>query len=150
MFIPRPLWDGHANDIIGMDAPEMHPDRLMTMEMVAAAIGVTPASLLEYLRRGACPGPPVRIGRTPAWTRPIVEQWTLARSGRPQMVECTGCRRPTEMFGLQVAKVDGDIGCVPVCVECEQRLMPLLNSWDYATKGQLTVAAVVALLQTEG
>lgn len=150
MFIPKPMWDRHANDIIGMDAPEMHPNRLMTMEMVAAAIGVTPASLLEYLRRGACPEPPVRIGRTPAWTRPIVEQWMLTRSGRPQIVQCTGCRQPTEMFGIQVTKADGDIGCVPVCAECERRLMPKLNSWNYATKGHLTVADIVSLLDRKG
>jgi hypothetical protein len=88
--VPLSRWTQQAELPIGIDAPELHPDRLMTIEQVAILAGLEEMSIRRYLvadRPGAIPEPPIRIGATPCWPRPIIEHWlaTRPRRGRPAL-----------------------------------------------------------------
>jgi len=58
------------------------PEQLTT-EQVAALAGITPASLREYRRRGAVPGPDGYLGRTPWWHPATIKAWLASRSRSP-------------------------------------------------------------------
>lgn len=72
----------HIGDvIIGMHAPELHPMTMMTVGDIAAAAGITKATVDSYRYRGYLPEPQVVRGRTPLWARPIVRYWMATRPG---------------------------------------------------------------------
>jgi predicted DNA-binding transcriptional regulator AlpA len=79
-------WDRRAAQPLGIDAPELHPSRLITIAQVASLAGVEEASIHRYLLRGAIPQPPIRVGYSPCWPRPIIDHWLETRrtSGRRQ------------------------------------------------------------------
>ena len=124
ILLPLDFWNRHAGDVIDIDAPELHPGAVLIIEDVARAVGLSPESLMEYVRRGTFPQPPVRLGRTPAWPRPVVEQWIAQR--RPVRVVCEGCGQETEMHGLMAKTSEGDLYTVPLCPACGERITKLL------------------------
>lgn len=75
------VWDEQARMSIGMLAPELHPDALLTINDVAALAGVAAASIVRYRQRGAVPEPQGHIGRSPWWTRPVIDHWLATRPG---------------------------------------------------------------------
>ena len=80
--VPWPEWEEHAGTVVGMDAPELHPANLLTVADVGRLAGFTPEVVMDYVRRGSCPGPTVRLNRTPLWSRPVVVQWLARRRRR--------------------------------------------------------------------
>ncbi len=72
----------HAGDlVVGMMAPELHVQVMMTVEDVADATGVSKATIDTYRYRRELPQPQVIRGRTPLWARPIIRQWLRTRPG---------------------------------------------------------------------
>lgn len=60
---------------------ELSDARLMTVEAVAARLGVKPATIRSYRWRGILPEPHY-IGRTPVWSVDAIETWIQQRPGR--------------------------------------------------------------------
>jgi predicted DNA-binding transcriptional regulator AlpA len=116
IVLPTQFWTRHRHEVIDLDAPELHPGAVLTIEQTATTIGVTPESLMEYVRRGSFPQPPVRLGRTPAWPRPIVDQWATQR--RSPKVRCVGCGGSTEITGLVATDPADWIELMPLCRFC--------------------------------
>ena len=70
----RTLWP------LGISAPELNADRLITLSELGHFLGgVAPSTLTAYLARGRLPEPQVRIGARPAWSAPVLLQWYRAR-----------------------------------------------------------------------
>ena len=145
-LVPVEIWNRHGDDVVAMAAPELQAGALMTLEAVAAAAGLSPASLAEYIRRGACPAPQVHMGRTPLWSRPVVAHWLATRPSQQAQVDCSGCGLPTEVEGLMIDKATGEPGILPLCLACQDRLVHALGQHEY--RRPLTVGAVRKLLQT--
>lgn len=85
ILVPAAVWDQRSVEPLGMWAPELHPERLLTIDDVAHLAGVDYRSIQTYIARGSVPMPPLRVGTTPAWPRPVIEHWlaTRRRRGRP-------------------------------------------------------------------
>jgi predicted DNA-binding transcriptional regulator AlpA len=56
------------------------PDQLTT-DQVANLVGLSVASVREYVRRGAFPAPDGMLGRTPWWRASTVDEWLASRRG---------------------------------------------------------------------
>jgi len=77
--VPAAAWDERAGTVVAMTAPELHPHNLQGVEAVAELLAVTASTVRAYLARGQMPEPVVRVGRTPVWSRPVIERWLPAR-----------------------------------------------------------------------
>ena len=124
MILPVEFWNNHAGEVVDINAPELHPSAVLVIEDTARAVGLTPESLMEYVRRGVFPQPPVRLGRTPAWPRPVVQQWLANR--RSPSVACEGCGETTEITGLMAKTSDDTPYTLPLCSSCGERVSRLL------------------------
>jgi hypothetical protein len=83
--------------IVGMLAPELHVQTMLTVGDIAETAGVSKATVDSYRHRGYLPTPQVTRGRTPLWARPIVHRWLRTRPGpgwRRDLYEPETRRRP--------------------------------------------------------
>ena len=80
--IPLREWERRADVPFGLWAPELSATRLVGIADVARVAGVSPATITAYLARRRMPEPVMRIGNTPAWTRPVIAAWLAGRPGR--------------------------------------------------------------------
>ena len=80
--IPVGEWDRRADIPIGLWAPELTATRLLGVADVARLAGVTPATITAYLARRRLPEPVIRIGNSPAWSRPVIHHWLVTRPGQ--------------------------------------------------------------------
>lgn len=81
VLVPAEEWRRHETDVIGMQAPELHPSQLLGIDDVAAIAEVAAVTVRAYLHRRQMPVPIARIGGSPVWSRPVVERWASSRSG---------------------------------------------------------------------
>jgi predicted DNA-binding transcriptional regulator AlpA len=73
-------WEERALWPLGLTAPELAPDRLVTVDRLARFLGgVSSSTITSYLARGRLPEPQVRIGSRPAWSAPIILDWFRER-----------------------------------------------------------------------
>ena len=89
--VPSDTWRAHLDDVVGMDAPELHPGHLLGVEEVAAAAGVSAVTVRAYLHRRQMPLAAFRVAGSPVWTRPVIERWLASRAGSART---SGFRRP--------------------------------------------------------
>lgn len=85
-----------VDHVVGMDAPELQVDVVLTIGDVAALVGVSPATITAYRRRGGFPEPQAVLGRTPVWSRPVVEHWMASRPGNGWRTDLYGDRAAHE------------------------------------------------------
>lgn len=63
--------------------PTVNDDRgLWDVVAVAAALGISPASVRTYRCKGLLPPPDEILGRSPGWRPATIEAWAATRSGR--------------------------------------------------------------------
>jgi predicted DNA-binding transcriptional regulator AlpA len=124
IILPLDFWNNHGTEVVDIDAPELHPSAVLVIEDAARAVGLTPDSLMEYVRRGTFPQPPVRLGRTPAWPRPVVQQWLAKR--RSPTVPCEGCGAMTQIAGLMAKTSDGLDYTLALCPSCGEQITRML------------------------
>ncbi len=86
-----------TRDVI-VDAPKLHSGVDLIVEDLERFARPSPKSLMECVRCGTFPQPPLRLDSTSASQRPVAEQW-IARS-LPVRVICEGCGQVAEMLGL--------------------------------------------------
>ncbi len=67
--------------VVGMSAPELHVQLMLTVADVAELAQVSKATIDSYRSRGVLPEPQVQRGRTPLWSRPIIKHWLVTRPG---------------------------------------------------------------------
>jgi predicted DNA-binding transcriptional regulator AlpA len=79
--VPVDEWERRADIPFGLWAPELAPTRLLAIGDVARLAGVTSATITAYLSRRRMP-PPMRLGHTPVWSRPVIAQWLASRPGQ--------------------------------------------------------------------
>ena len=79
-LVPDDEWEAHADDIIGMLAPELHPARLVGVDEVASIAGISEVTVRAYVHRKQMPQPVTRVGGSPVWSRPVIERWLRRRS----------------------------------------------------------------------
>lgn len=65
--------------VVGMAAPELHVQLMLTVADVAELARVSKATVDSYRSRGTLPEPQVQRGRTPLWSRPIIARWLATR-----------------------------------------------------------------------
>lgn len=80
--IPTGEWERRADIPIGLWAPELSATQLVGVGDVARLAGVTPATVTAYLSRRRMPTPVTRIGNSPVWSRPVIQQWLAGRPGQ--------------------------------------------------------------------
>ena len=97
--VPVGEWERRADIPIGLWAPELTATRLLGIGDVARLAGVSPTTITAYLARGRMPAPVSRIGNSPLWSRPIIQQWLASRPGQgvrgPKAVASAVARRKT-------------------------------------------------------
>jgi predicted DNA-binding transcriptional regulator AlpA len=76
--------------VVGIFAPELHVLAMLTLDEVAKLAGVSKATIDSYRYRGYLPEPQAVLGRTPMWTRPVVNHWIETRPG---------CGWRTDLYG---------------------------------------------------
>ncbi len=128
--VPWPEWERRAHKVVGMLAPELHPQNLLSADMVARLAGLSTASLMEYVRRGACPGPTVRQTRCLFWTQPIVANWLANRKRRGQVATTMGNPQymvridgATGRTAFQVGKIPSSPWCLVVTTDTNEPMM---------------------------
>jgi hypothetical protein len=67
--------------VVGMAAPELHVQLMLTVADVADLAHVSKATIDSYRSRGSLPEPQVQRGRTPLWSRPVIRRWLATRPG---------------------------------------------------------------------
>lgn len=73
--------------VVGLSAPELDPDALLTASAIARLLGVTRSTVNAYHARQQMPPPVATLNqRLPLWTRPIIDHWAARQTRR---------RRPT-------------------------------------------------------
>lgn len=82
VVVPAADWDARARIPLGLAAPELCADRLLDIDAVARLAGVARQTITTYLARNTMPAPVARLGRSPVWSAPIVEQWLERRPGQ--------------------------------------------------------------------
>lgn len=86
-----PVGGGDRHDrVIGMSAPELDVRAMLTTADIADLMGVAPDTVAAYRHRGYLPEPQATVGRTPVWSRPVMDHWIKTRPG-------SGWR--TDMYG---------------------------------------------------
>lgn len=80
--IPVGEWERRADIPIGLWAPELTASRLLGIAQVAHLAGVSSATITAYLARRRVPVPVTRIGNSPVWSRPIIDEWLATRPGQ--------------------------------------------------------------------
>ena len=87
--IPSAQWTARCYAPLGLDAPELAPDRLLDLAGVARLAGVTYPTAASYFSRRErapvqhrFPEPVARFVGTPVWSAPIVRAWLAARPGQ--------------------------------------------------------------------
>ena len=80
--IPVPLeaWDERADRVVAMGSASLHPWNLVTVDAVAALLGVSESTVRAYLARRQMPEPLLRLGRVPVWSREQIEAWHATRT----------------------------------------------------------------------
>lgn len=76
-------WASHADEVVAMAAPDLHPHNLVGVDGVAALAGVSAATVRAYLTRRQMPAPAGRVGGSPVWPRAVIERWLRTRRARP-------------------------------------------------------------------
>jgi predicted DNA-binding transcriptional regulator AlpA len=79
ILVPRDAWGDHSKDVVGMWAPELEDDRLLTLQEVGRMVKLQPQTVENYIFKGLFPPPMVGSGRKGKWSRPVVEQWMRRR-----------------------------------------------------------------------
>lgn len=67
--------------IVGMSAPELQVHTMLTVGDIATLAEVSKATIDSYRYRGYLPAPQSIRGRTPLWSRPIIQRWLHTRPG---------------------------------------------------------------------
>jgi predicted DNA-binding transcriptional regulator AlpA len=80
--IPMGEWERRADIPVGLWAPELSATQLLGVSDVARLVGVSPATITAYLSRRRMPAPLTRIGNSPVWSRPVIQQWLASRPGQ--------------------------------------------------------------------
>ena len=81
--------------VVGMLAPELDINLMLTVGQVADRAHVSKATIDSYRYRGLLPEPQVTVGRTPLWARPVVERWVARREAGIGM-SSSSVRRPAK------------------------------------------------------
>ena len=79
--VPAGEWERRADVPFGLWAPELAPTRLLAVGDVARLVGVSTGTITAYLSRGRMPAPVTRLGTSPVWSCPVINQWL---AGRPR------------------------------------------------------------------
>ncbi len=78
-LVPADEWSSHVENVVGMLAPELHPSRLLAIDEVASIAGISEVTVRAYVHRRQMPQPVARVGGSPVWSRPVIEQWLRGR-----------------------------------------------------------------------
>jgi predicted transcriptional regulator len=70
--VPEADWNEEAIASIGIDAPELHPSRLLDTNRIAAILGVTPSAVRSYVTKGLLPPATVQGLASPLWSFPAL------------------------------------------------------------------------------
>jgi hypothetical protein len=71
-----------AGAIVSMIAPELAPELLLDVDLVAARWEVKPDTVYRYVHDGRLPPPQIKVGHCNAWTAPIVDMAHARRPGQ--------------------------------------------------------------------
>lgn len=103
--------DGHRDLVIGLRAPELEVTLMLTVADIAEAAEVSKATVDSYRYRGYLPEPQVTKGRTPLWTRPVIDHWLSNRPGSGWRTDVYGSREAFEPSRrLPISGARGDRG----------------------------------------
>jgi len=78
--VPVDAWDERAHRVVAMASAALHPWNLMSVDGVAALLGVRESTVRAYLARRQMPEPLLRLGRVPVWPRGQIEAWHATRT----------------------------------------------------------------------
>jgi len=79
--VPLAAWRSH-DEVVTLMAPELLAGELLDTTAVARLYGCSPRAISNYLTRELVPPPVARIGGSPVWTRPQIQQALAERPGR--------------------------------------------------------------------
>lgn len=81
-----------ADRVVGLSAPELHVRAMVTISDIAEMVDVAPDTIAAYRYRGYLPDPQAIIGRTPVWSRPVIQHWLETRPGNGWRTDIYGDR----------------------------------------------------------
>ncbi|MBB5786478.1 helix-turn-helix transcriptional regulator [Jiangella mangrovi] len=69
--------------VVGLSAPELDPEALLTASAIARLLGVTRSTVNAYHARHQMPPPVATLNnRLPLWTRPVIDHWAARQTRR--------------------------------------------------------------------
>ena len=82
--VPRPQWEARCHAPLGLDAPELMPDRLLSLAGIARLAGVSYQTAASYFsrREASFPEAVARLAGNPVWSEPVVRSWLTSRPGK--------------------------------------------------------------------
>jgi len=82
--VPRPQWEARCHAPLGLDAPELMPDRLLSLAGIARLAGVSYQTAASYFSRRevSFPEAVARLAGNPVWSEPVVRSWLTSRPGK--------------------------------------------------------------------
>ena len=81
LLVPLGVWEEHDR-VVGLWAPELHPDAILDVHGVARLLGVSDQTVRAYVSRRLLPDPCGHLMGSPWWTRPVITRWQATRPGR--------------------------------------------------------------------
>jgi hypothetical protein len=76
-------WDQNRTQLLGLTAPELCAQHMLTTETLATMLNIAPKTLSAYVARSYLPQPTVHHQRHPLWSVPVViRTLTVARNAR--------------------------------------------------------------------
>lgn len=93
--------------MVRLAAPELAGDQLVGIPEMAELAGITPSTLRAYISRGenGIPLPQATVSGRSMWARPVVDDWSEARSKSPEGVEATMASGANDSLSRGAAKV---------------------------------------------
>lgn len=74
-YVDKALWSVCRARPLGVIAPELSPEMMFDLQGLAALLGYLPGTVRNMHSKGALPEPQRVLGRTPLWSRPVIEHW---------------------------------------------------------------------------
>jgi predicted DNA-binding transcriptional regulator AlpA len=69
--------------VVGLSAPELDPEALLTASAIARLLGVSRSTVNAYHARHQMPPPVATLNnRLPLWTRPVIDHWAARQTRR--------------------------------------------------------------------
>jgi hypothetical protein len=78
-FIDESLWHAASHRSLGILAPELQAERMLSLDDIAAVLRCRPATARSMHARKQLPPSQMKVARIPLWSAPVIDRWRRER-----------------------------------------------------------------------